>query len=380
MIFARYLTREIYYSMFLLLVILLFIMAANNLIHFVEDAASGSISVEMAFKMLVLMFPQMVAVLLPISLFLAILSVYGKLFAQSELVIALSSGMSFKKLWLIAHRPTVVVILVTGVITLFIQPLMTYYQNSIKNSLSSDSGSVSLIQSGQFVSLNGGKEVVYLGGRSKDNAFVSNVFIYIQGDAPHDFKVISAPNGHSWVNPENHENFMVLTKGYQYQGKDNSLDYNIVSFGDYALRMPSALTPDSNPGVDAVSSWQLLHENSLQASSELEWRFSVPIVTWVLALLAVGLSYVRPRQGRFGNFLPAVLIFVIYFNLLIASRAWLQAGVISPWIGLWWVHLLFALCGALLILWRDGAFFSWSSWRPSSLLSLLSLRSLFSRK
>ncbi len=361
MIFARYLTREIYYSMFILLGILLFIMAANNLIHFVEDAASGSISVEMALKMLVLMFPQMVGVLLPISLFLAILSVYGKLFAQSELLIALSSGMSFKKLWMIAHRPTVVVILVTSVITLFIQPLMTYYQNSIKNSLSNNAESVSLIQSGQFVSLNGGKEIVYLGGRSQDNSVVSNVFIYLQGTDSHAFKVITAPSGHSFVDPQTHENFMVLKNGYQYQGKDNALDYNLVQFGDYGLRMPSSLTPDTNPGVDALSSWKLFHEDSLEALSELEWRFSVPVVTWVLALLAVGLSYVRPRQGRFGNFLPAVLIFVIYFNLLIASRAWLQSGQISVWIGLFWVHLLFALFGFLLLLWRDGTFYSWGN-------------------
>ena len=363
MIFARYLTREIYYSMFLLLGILLLIMATNNLIHFLEDAATGSVSFEVALKMLALMLPQMIGVLLPISLFLSILSVYGKLFANSELLIGLCSGMSFKKLWFIALRPTFVVILVTAVITLFVQPLMTYYQNSIKNSLSNGSGSVPLIQSGQFVSLNDGKEIIYLGGHTKDNALVSNVFVYLKGNDSDSFKVISAPSGHSWVDPQTGQSFMVLDKGYQYEGKTHNLAYNIVSFKDYGLQTPSAITPDNNPGVDSISLWKLFQEHSLQASAELEWRFAVPIVTWVLALLAVGLSYVRPRQGRFGQFLPAILVFVIYFNLLVASRAWVESGILSPWMGLWWVHLVFAVFGGLLLCFRDGTFFRYApSW------------------
>jgi lipopolysaccharide export system permease protein len=352
--------------MFMLLGILLLILSTNNLIHFLEDAASGTGSFEMALKILALMLPQMIGVLLPISLFLAILSVFGKLFANSELLIMLSAGVNFKRLWLIAHRPTFVVILVTAVITLGVQPLMTYYENSIKNSLSNGSGSVSLIQSGQFVSLNQGKEIIYLGSHTKDNALVSNVFVYLEGSDQKSFKVIAAPHGHSWVDPSTHQTFMVLEKGYQYQGKENNLDYSIVAFDDYGFRTPSAITPDSNPGVDGMSTWKLFHEHSLQATAELQWRFSVPIVTWILALLAVGLSYLRPRQGRFGQFLPALLIFVMYFNLLVASRAWLESGVISPWVGLFWVHGVFALLGVLLLSFRDGIFFThfyWVSWR-----------------
>ncbi len=369
-ILSRYITREIYYSMFMLLGIFLLILSTNYLIHFLEDAATGASSIEIAFKLLGLMVPQMVAVLLPISLFLAILNVLGKLFAQNELLIALSVGMSFKRIWAIIKKPTIVVILVTAMISLFLEPLMIYYQDSLRASLSKGNGSISLIQSGEFVSLNGGNEVIYLGGHTKDNAIVSNVFIYFYDPLSQVFKVIIAPQGHSARDAENAGEFMILENGHQYQGKLNAqtkaLDYNLVSFGSYGLRLPSVITPDTNPGVDALSLWRLFHEHSVSEITEIEWRFSVPIVAWVLALLAVGLSYVRPRQGRFGKFISAFLIFMIYFNLLVASRAWTESGALTPWLGLIWVHVVFALAGFTLLYWRDGFFSRVSFWRSRS--------------
>jgi lipopolysaccharide export system permease protein len=344
--------------MFMLLGIFFLILSTNYLIHFLEDAASGAGSIEISLKLLGLMVPQMVGVLLPISLFLAILTVLGKLFSQNELLIVLCAGVSFRKIWAITQRPTLVVVCVIGVITLFIEPLMSYYQNSIRASLSKGNGSLSLIQSGDFVSLKGGSEVVYLGGHTKDNALVSNVFLYFYDKDRQVFKVVTAPNGHSSKDAETDGNFMVLENGHQYQGNtqngEHGLDYNVLSFKSYGIRMPATITPDENPGVDAMSLWRLFHEHTSRAKTEIEWRFSVPIVAWVLALFAVGLSYVKPRQGRFGKFLPALLIFMMYFNFLVASRAWTESGSLPPWIGLWWVHLLFALVGLGLLSWRDG--------------------------
>jgi len=354
-ILVRYLTREIYYSLFLFLGIFLFVMVSNSLIQLLEDASVGETSVSFLFKLIGLQLPQMIAFLLPISLFLSVLVVLGKFFSQSELLIMMSSGMGFWQLWTIVQRPTFVVIFVSSLIMFWVQPGMRYYENSINNSLSSSS--MSLLQSGRFISLNGGKQVLYVNGQSKDSAKVSEVFVYLQAENSHPPRIIVAPFGHQWINPENHKNYMVLENGYEYQGFPNTLNFNMVHFEDYGLQVNSSvITPDNNPGVDALSSWDLLRHPSLEAWAELEWRVSIPLAAWVLSLLAVGLSYVEPRQGRFGKILPALLVFIIYFNLLVTSRAWLELGVLPPWIGVFWVHGLFALIGGLLIGWRDGVF------------------------
>jgi len=83
----------------------------------------------------------------------------------------------------------------------------------------------------------------------------------------------------------------------------------------------------------------LLENGDGIARAEIQWRLSVPITTLILALLAVPLSRSQPRQGRYGKLTIGLLIFIIYFNLLGAAKAWVEQGVLSGPLGLGWVHL-----------------------------------------
>ena len=60
------------------------------------------------------------------------------------------------------------------------------------------------------------------------------------------------------------------------------------------------------------------------AAAELQWRFALPISVLMLALLAIPLSHVRPRQGRYSHILPAILIYIVYMNLLFIARNWVE--------------------------------------------------------
>ena len=61
----------------------------------------------------------------------------------------------------------------------------------------------------------------------------------------------------------------------------------------------------------------------------------------VSLVLAIPLSFVDPRSGRSANLMMALLIYVIYNNLLSIMQAWLAQGKISPMVGLWPVHAFF---------------------------------------
>ena len=83
--------------------------------------------------------------------------------------------------------------------------------------------------------------------------------------------------------------------------------------------------------------------------AELQWRIGVPLSTIILAIFAVPLSRSQPRSGRYGRLALGLLVFIIYFNLLSAAKAWVEKGELDPALGLWWVHGLF-LFGALALL------------------------------
>ena len=73
---------------------------------------------------------------------------------------------------------------------------------------------------------------------------------------------------------------------------------------------------------------------------------------FIVTLLAVPLSKVNPRQGRFLKLLPAIFLYMAYLGLLIAARGALDKGRLPPALGLWWVHGIFFAVGMLLLYWE----------------------------
>ena len=100
--------------------------------------------------------------------------------------------------------------------------------------------------------------------------------------------------------------------------------------------------------VRAKKTIDLVASDDAEDLAELHWRFGIPLATLVLAILAVPLSRSQPRQGRYGRLAIGLLVFIIYFNLLSAGKAWLEQGLVSAVVGLWWVHGL--MLGAALVL------------------------------
>ena len=96
----------------------------------------------------------------------------------------------------------------------------------------------------------------------------------------------------------------------------------------------------------AISTPKLWVDKSNNATAELQWRFSMPIMAIVLAMLAVPLSKTKARQGRYAKLIPAILIYVIYSNFIMLSRVWIRNGTVSHSVGMWWIHgimLFFAI-------------------------------------
>jgi lipopolysaccharide export system permease protein len=103
---------------------------------------------------------------------------------------------------------------------------------------------------------------------------------------------------------------------------------------------------------EAMPTSELLVREGLRYKAELHWRLALPVLVFVVTLIAVPLSRVNPRQGRFIKLLPAILLYMAYLSLLIAGRSALEKQQIPMALGLWWIHGLFLLIGLLLLYWE----------------------------
>lgn len=101
--------------------------------------------------------------------------------------------------------------------------------------------------------------------------------------------------------------------------------------------------------LEAIPSLQLLEMDTPEAKAQFQLRLSVPISILLLTLLAVPLSVVNPRQGKFAKLVPAITLYLGYFILLNAGKFLLAEEKVPASVGLWWIHLSVLFIGVYLI-------------------------------
>jgi lipopolysaccharide export system permease protein len=134
-----------------------------------------------------------------------------------------------------------------------------------------------------------------------------------------------------------------MKQGRRYQGTRGSAEFSTTEFEKYEIRVVANEAKREAPKAQSISSQVLLSNLNNANIAELQWRLSMPISALILAVMAISLSALDPRGGRSANFALALVIYIIYINLLSIIQAWISGGKISAVIGLWPVHLLFAV-------------------------------------
>ena len=111
---------------------------------------------------------------------------------------------------------------------------------------------------------------------------------------------------------------------------------------------------DQSPNVKrkAKSVTELARSAFPADHAELQWRQSRGLTALLMALLAISLSRVKPRQGRFSTLLPLTLLFIAIFYGGDVCRTLVANGAIPLIPGLWLVPGLM-LMGLLMLVARD---------------------------
>ena len=105
----------------------------------------------------------------------------------------------------------------------------------------------------------------------------------------------------------------------------------------------------------ARNTMELLHDPSPASQGELAWRMGMLLATANLLLLGLGLAATNPRRPSNWNLLFALLAFVVYFNLVNLTQAWVAGGRTSLGLALAAVHGGAFVLALALLWWRDHA-------------------------
>ncbi|HTT09016.1 MAG TPA: LPS export ABC transporter permease LptF [Gammaproteobacteria bacterium] len=345
-ILQRYLTREILHVFAAVFVLLLLIFISRSLVNYLSEAAAGKISADAILTLVGLIVLQSLTLLVPLCFFVSILMALGRMQRDNEIIAIAGAGLGASFLQSTVRRFAIIVALVLAVMSLFSNPWATYKMKELEAHAQEESD-ISGISPGRFKEFSNGDRVLFVEKMSDDKQTMENVFL--QNHDQNKEAVLAADRAYLAVEDKTGNRFVVFNHGTRYDGTPGRADYEVTQYEKFGVRIER---DDKDQGVEsskAVPTAELISgsDNPLY-QAELEWRISTPISVLLLSALAVVLARQAGRTNRYGVILTGILLYFTYSNLLGISRSILKRGDLSPYIGLWWVHVL--LLGLILFL------------------------------
>ncbi|MCM0612461.1 LPS export ABC transporter permease LptF [Marinobacter sediminum] len=345
-IIFRYLIRQVMISMVAVSGILLLVFMSGRFIRYLDSAAEGSISADVLLSIMAYRFPGFLELILPLGLFIGILLAYGRMYLESEMTVLSACGISNGQLLQKTLLGSIPVMVIVAAMSLYISPWGMKQVEQILNE-QRQATEFEMLVPGRFQSFGSGNRVTYTEALSDDKRELRGVFIAEYGKSGEGVTIMNARSGSQFVDEETGSRFLVLKDGGRFDGIAGELDYDTTAFEAYGLKIRSGEEREKEleKGVSTGYLWQ---SDNLEDRALLHWRLSLPLIVPIVTLLAVRLSRVNPRQGRFFHLLPAMLVYITYLGLLIVARDAMADGKVPEWIGMLWVHGLFLMLGGWL--------------------------------
>ncbi|HQQ62812.1 MAG TPA: LPS export ABC transporter permease LptF [Pseudomonadales bacterium] len=349
MILSRYLARDILQTTAAVSLVLLLIFLSGRFAKFLVDAATGNISADIILGLLLYRAPNMLERILPLSLFLSILLVFGRLYVENEISALHAAGVSLPRLLRSSMLAILPIAALVGWLTLYVSPAAFQRSEQMLNDEKKRS-ELDLLEAGKFLQLRNGEGVVYTGEIGEGRRTMRDVFIASQ-NGQGNWEVIRAQDGLQQYDENLDSRFLTLNNGLRYillpgQARAERLrfssmiqriqpidDYDTRRFQEDTLSMRELLDDPENPSRQAT----------------LQWRLSLILLVPIVSLLAVAMSRTNPRRGRYIKLLPAMLIYFTYMGILDVLRHKLTDGSIPAMPGMLVAHACLLVIGLLLL-------------------------------
>jgi lipopolysaccharide export system permease protein len=355
MVFDSSLRKDLARSFGATVVVVLTIVLTMMLIRTLGQAALGRVSPQDVVLLLGYVALGQLPTMLALSLFIAVVATLSRMYRDSEMAIWFASGVGLTRFVRPVLQMSWPVLLVIALLALFVWPWVNQRSAELKERFERRSD-LSCVAPGQFQTSSDGSKVFFIERDSLDGRTGRNVFIL--STTAQAESVTTARSGR--IDLEGDDRFLVLERGQRNEQQLHSGEKTLSRFegyrvlaGDRVRSSADALPPK------ALASVELLRLPTARNQGELTWRLGLLLAGANMLLLGVGLSASNPRRASNWNLLFALLTFVVYYNMVNLSQAWVSTARISMGVALLAVHgSAFALAIGLMW-WRESANARW---------------------
>ena len=336
---AWYINRQVLGIFLAALAVLMSVALGDRLIRFLEQAASGGIPGNQVLYLLLLRVPEMIQLVLPFALYIALLMGLGRLYSSQEMAVLRSGGMNTRTLLVWLTPMIALVTILVGLTSLYITPNAKHTLEQELDALQQDIG-LAALQPGVFRIEDDGEQVTYSDSLAADDQTILDVFIQRRLENGEQMTVW-AERGRRSEPDDTGRQTLILERGRRYQGAPGSSAFEVMSFDRLSISIETQPVLERVRDIDSLITADL--DATPEQSAERHWRIGLPIFCLILSLIAVAKSYVRPRTGQFAGLGPGLAWMLGYYLALVFNRWLLDEGLIGDPVGIWPTHLLFGV-------------------------------------
>lgn len=357
MILNRYILKETVKMQIIFFIILNAIFLCQSFIQIIRSATKGDIPAQLVTEMLLLSVPNMSILMLPLTIYLGILVAHARLGADSEFIVMKSLGVTPYSIL----KGAFILGLFTAVVALFNSLYLVPTAQSKQEFLMQDAkenSSYFAIDSGKFIRFGQNRLIAYIddvndeknenANSRKDLRKMENIYLFMLQNSrqKHPETVGYAQKGYV-TQDEDNIMWLVLEDGTYYMGPNDKKKYTKMDFEEYRTWLADNSEKNDELKINTVPTSKLLTMEGTIASAELQWRLCVAFSIPILTLIVVPLANVKPRQGKFAKFLPALLIYGSFFLFLVSFKHLISKGVFPVFPGLYTLLLIYFLLFAV---------------------------------
>ena len=315
MIFRRALLRELTVNAIFVFVVLVAIFVAQILVKLIGAASAGSLPTDALMPLVGFRIITLLAPLIVISAFVAILLTLSRAWRDSEMAIWMSSGQSLLS-WI---RPVMLFALPMFAVSMVLSTMLSPWaeRRSVEyRRVLEARDELSIVAPGIFQELRKKRQVYFVEGVNLIDGKIKNVFVFT--DDPAGPSLVRAEQGFLYQDKSD-DRYVILENGHRVRritATSGPNEYELASFERYGIRMTGNEIKDDPLEERAKETMALLKEATPSGLGQVFYRVSVPLAGIALALLAIPLAYVNPRLGRSINLIIAILLLMITLNVM----------------------------------------------------------------
>jgi len=340
LIIDRYLIKEISKPLIAIITLLVVIFASYRAAQYLAEAVAGLIAGKIVLYLVLLKIAIAMEVLLPTTLYLSVVIVLGRLYADSEMPALFACGVGIGRIFKAVIYLSVPLALLVACLALYVRP-WAYQQTYVITAMAKTALDIGKWKEGNFYKIPGMNRVIYADEINQEKKQAEGVFI--QSDQKDKVQVIYAKKVQQYSDDSNGKPLLIFQDGYVYELSRTGEEGHFMKFQQSTMSIDSGKTKPMEYKRKAASTLKLARSSDLEDIAEYQWRLSTPISTLLLALLGIPLSRTAPRKGKYARLVAAVIILAVYYNTSAMAKDWVEQGVVGPVVGIWWVVVLLAI-------------------------------------